>query len=212
MFDVIDVHCDCRCTLLSVHHPKILYGFRRLKMYCTRVAGSRSSMDVDPKHYVDGLKAHVPQNRYLSGATFFLLRYFSSLLGGHLQYHSVNVVRVSVAVCGDRWTPSHWCMSIVYGACIRQTLGKSPVHRQCVNCLSSIIKRSICLLIDQPLMHLLIIAVKGVFPADQKRSKWRSLVWLQIDKKMNENWHSVDMVTFGKRLWSLIKQHFRYFE
>ncbi len=44
--------------------------------------GARSSMDADPKHYVDGLKAHVPQNRYLSEATFFLLRYFSSLLGG----------------------------------------------------------------------------------------------------------------------------------
>ncbi len=39
-------------------------------------------------------------------------------------------------------------------------------------------------------MHPLIIAVKGVFPADQRRSKWRGLVWLQMsDKKMTENRH-----------------------
>lgn len=87
-------------------------------------------------------------------------------------------------------------MSIIYGACICQTLGKSPLHRQCVNCLSSIIKRSICLLIDQPLMHALIIAVKGVFPADQKLEKWKGLGLLQMsDKMMSENWHFMELVT-----------------
>lgn len=65
MFDAIDDHRD----------------FCMASEDCTRLAGARRFMDVDPKHYVDGLKAHVLQNGFLSEATFFLLRYFSSLLG-----------------------------------------------------------------------------------------------------------------------------------
>lgn len=80
IFDVIDVQSDVYLPYLSVHHLKLLYGFRSTEgLLEVEVLWMLTLNTIS--NFVDGLKAHVPQNCYLSKATFFLLRYFSCLLG-----------------------------------------------------------------------------------------------------------------------------------